>query len=417
MNNRILISHPTGNANVRAALSALLEAGGLKEFHTTVASYPGNVWDLLGRSRLGKEFNRRKYDQRLQPLTVQHPYRELGRIAAGRLKLPRLIRYETGPFCMDEIYRRLDHAVARRLRKSPRSFSGVYVYEDGAVESLKAAKENGLTGIYELPIGYWRASLKFLDPEPGRVPEWGSTLTCVRDSIKKLNRKDEELANASKIIVASSFTANTLKDYPGKLPAPVVIPYGFPPVCPEPPPASRGPVTKENPLRLIFVGMLSQRKGIADLFAAVNSLGKFVSLTVVGAKVVRSCPALDRELARHRWIPSLPHNRILEEMRAHEVFVFPSLFEGFGLVITEAMSQGVPVITTERTAGPDLIRHEDNGWLIQAASTGALTEQLEKLVRNPKVVQEVGARARKTATARPWSVYKQELAAVMVNNS
>ena len=52
-------------------------------------------------------------------------------------------------------------------------------------------------------------------------------------------------------------------------------------------------------------------------------------------------------------------------MREHDVFVFPSLFEGFGLVITESMSQGTPVITTDRTAGPDLIKNDENGWLLK----------------------------------------------------
>jgi hypothetical protein len=50
----LLFSHPTGNANVRAALVGLFEAGILKEFHTTIASYPENLWNVLGKSQLGK---------------------------------------------------------------------------------------------------------------------------------------------------------------------------------------------------------------------------------------------------------------------------------------------------------------------------------------------------------------------------
>jgi glycosyltransferase involved in cell wall biosynthesis len=100
-------------------------------------------------------------------------------------------------------------------------------------------------------------------------------------------------------------------------------------------------------------------------------------------------------------------------MRSHDVLVFPSLFEGFGLVITEAMSQGTPVITTDRTAGPDLITHGKNGWLIQAGSTESLVQQLEMLVKNPVAVKEAGANARKTAAARPWCIYGSELVAAI----
>jgi glycosyltransferase involved in cell wall biosynthesis len=408
----LLFSHPTGNAFVRAALVSLLEAGMLKEFHTAVASYPGNVWDRLSRTKMGREFQRRNFDARLQPLTVQHPFRELGRLLACRLKLEQLNRHETGIFCIDVVYRTQDKIVARRLRKFPELFTGVYVFEDGALESLTAAKELGLPGFYDLSIGYWRTARKLLEGEFERMPEWSSTLTGFKDSPEKLARKDAELAAATKIIVASSFTANTLKDYPENLAPVVVVPYGFPAIAPElDRPMSKG-ATK--PLRLLFVGGLSQRKGIGDLFAAVKILGNAVSLTVIGNKATEDCPALDRELAKHHWIPSLPHDKILEEMLAHDIFVFPSLFEGFGLVITEAMSQGTPVITTERTAGPDLITHGKNGWLIKAGSTEALVQQLEELIKNPAAVRAAGIEARRTAAARPWSVYGRELAAAIL---
>jgi glycosyltransferase involved in cell wall biosynthesis len=73
------------------------------------------------------------------------------------------------------------------------------------------------------------------------------------------------------------------------------------------------------------------------------------------------------------------------------------------------MSQGTPVITTERTAGPDLITHGENGWLIPAGNMEALVQQLVELVRNPEAVRSAGIAARKTAAARPWAVYGREL--------
>lgn len=338
-------------------------------------------------------------------------------MVANRLNLRWLNRHEFGACCIDAVYRSQDRKVAARLRKSSPSFTGVYAYEDGALSSLTAAREFGLAGYYDLPIGYWRTARKLLVGELERHPQWSSTLTGFKDSSEKLARKDAELAQASQIFVASSFTAQTLRDYPGRLPTPVVIPYGFPPVPTETARPNRAPVTQSHPLRLLFVGGLSQRKGIADLFAAVKAMGGAVSLTVIGSKFGVACPALDRELARHRWIPSLPHDKILAEMRAHDVFVFPSLFEGFGLVITEAMSQGTPVITTDRTAGPDLITHRNNGWLIPSGNTEALVQQIEELVRHPEQVLAAGIAARATAAARPWSVYGRELAAAITGES
>jgi glycosyltransferase involved in cell wall biosynthesis len=195
--------------------------------------------------------------------------------------------------------------------------------------------------------------------------------------------------------------------------APVeVIPYGFPPVVKT---RDYSSVSGTSRLKLLFVGSLSQRKGVANLFAAVAALGRHVQLTVVGHKVSDNCPALDAALAKHHWIPSLPHAEILKLMQVHDVLAFPSLFEGFGLVITEAMSQGTPVITTDRTAGPDLIKHDRNGWLVEAGSTEALKIAIEKLVSHPKLIAQAGKAAMETARHRPWEVYGRELAEAISN--
>lgn len=287
----------------------------------------------------------------------------------------------------------------------------MYGYEDTVLFAFREAKNLGLKCFYDLPIGYWRAAHRLLEAERERWPEWAMTLTGLYDTEQKLARKEEELQLADAIFVASTFTANTLAEYPGVLPPVHVIPYGFPPVSTAP--SLLMTQARQRPLRLLFVGSLSQRKGIADLFAAVANLQPHVTLTVVGSKASDNCPALDASLARHRWIPSLSHPEVLEQMRAHDVLVFPSLFEGFGLVITEAMSQGTPVITTDRTAGPDLIRHGENGWLIQAGSTEALQAAIEELLARPQDIAEVGAEARKAARLRPWSLYGQELSAAV----
>jgi hypothetical protein len=176
MPNGLLFSHPTGNANVRAALIGLFEAGILGEFHTTIASYPGNLWDFLGKSHWGRELNRRAFAECLRPLTVQHPLRELGRMLANRLKLHQLVRHETGAFCIDAVYHAQDRIAAKRLRKFPELYSGVYTYEDGALETLTAARELNIRRIYDLPIAYWQTLRQLLAEEAERLPGWKITL-------------------------------------------------------------------------------------------------------------------------------------------------------------------------------------------------------------------------------------------------
>jgi glycosyltransferase involved in cell wall biosynthesis len=234
------------------------------------------------------------------------------------------------------------------------------------------------------------------------------------DSDEKLAKKDMELQYADRIFVASKFTADTLKRYKGSLAPIEVIPYGFPKVVGE---RNYDGFTNNRKLRLLFVGRLEQRKGISHLFEAVEKLGRHVELTVVGMKATNDCEILNVSLGKHNYIPSLPHAEILKVMKEHDILLFPSLFEGFGLVITEAMSQGTPVITTERTAGPDLITHNMNGWLVKAGSTDSLVEVLEQILDHPEQVIEAGKLAREAAKLRPWEVYGSELANAVMEHT
>jgi glycosyltransferase involved in cell wall biosynthesis len=403
----VIFSHPTGNANSRAALDGLAEAGMLTQFHTSIAAFNGDVLYRLSTNKLFKEIQRRKFDQNLAGLTMIHPLMEIARLLALKAGLGKFTAHEAGMFCIDAVYGSIDKHVASSLRQaSKKGAHAVYGYEDGALRSFMAAKNLGMQCLYDLPIGYWRSAKRLLEAEHDKWPDWGATLVGSIDSAKKLERKDEELTMADRIYVASTFTAQTLKEYTGKLAPIEVIPYGFPPAGPQ-----RIYTTIYNrPLKLLFVGGLSQRKGIANLFEAVNKLGKHVILTVVGGKIGEGCPALDKALNKHKWIPSLPHNEILKLMRESDVLVFPSLFEGFGLVITEAMSQGTPVITTDRTAGGDLIANGHNGWLIEAGSTDALKQAIEKIMSERNLIEEIGMAAMETAKKRPWHLYGAELA-------
>lgn len=405
----ILIHHPTGNANVRAAVIGLQQTDMLLGFCTSIGTFSGSFLDQLSTIPPFTELSRRRYDAVLESKTRMWPWRELGRLIASKAHIPGLTTHEKGIFSIDAVYQSLDRHVAVSLsqRIKQQKIDAVYAYEDGAAYSFREAKELGIKCFYDLPIGYWRAAQRLLKPEQERWPEWESTLTGLKDSDVKLARKDEELMLADRIVVASQFTADTLRDFPGQLVPIQVVPYGFPAV------GEARHYTDFNtprPLQLLFVGGLSQRKGIADLFAAVEALAPYVELTVVGRKATDNCPALDAALSRHRWIPSLPHAAVLKIMREHDVLVFPSLFEGFGLVITEAMSQGTPVITTNRTAGPDLIEHGYNGWLVEAGSTSALQSSIEHLIREPRSIAAAGRAAMETARSRPWSIYGQELA-------
>ena len=406
----IYFSHPTGNANSRAVLNGLYEHQLLSRFFTTIAVYPNS---LLARAAtlpgMGDLF-RRQYDQKFCDKTNAQPFYEMGRLFSSKVKWQRMIRHENGIFSIDRIMQRLDQKVATQILQSKdSSVLGVYAYEDGALHSFLAAQKRGLKKIYDLPIGYWRSARTYLLHEKERWPEWAMTMPGFLDSEQKLNQKDQELKLADLIFVASSFTASTLEQYPDRLNSIHVIPYGFPQAYQ----GFREYYNGNNrKLKLLYVGGLTQRKGIADVFKAVDQFQNEVELTVVGQKTTRQCKVLDESLAKHTYIPTLPHQQILALMRTHDVLLFPSLFEGFGLVITEAMSQGMSVITTDRTAGPDIIKNGENGWLIEAAKTNQLVDAIKKLLDHPFLVEETGKAAIQSAETYNWDHYSSKIAAL-----
>jgi glycosyltransferase involved in cell wall biosynthesis len=411
---KTIFAHPTGNANVRAAALGLNQAGVLATFYTSIAAFEGDTLDKLGNIAPFSELRKRRFDPSLKLNTRLSPAMELSRVISAKFGLTKLIEHEKGIFSIDAVYRSLDKQVSKIIKKSKDcEINSIYAYEDAALLSFRQAKKLNFHCLFDLPIGYWRYSHKHLKIEQDRWPAWASTLVEFNDSTEKLDRKDEELRLADKIFVASHFTATTLKEYPDSLAEIIIIPYGFPPIYPN---RNYSSLLSNRPLRLLFVGGLSQRKGIAYLFEAVNSFGKNVELTIVGHKSSDRCIALDTELSKHKWFPSLPHDEILKLMREHDVFVFPSLFEGFGLVITEAMSQGTPVITTDRTAGPDLIKNGENGWLVEAGSAEALICMIEQLMKRPEMIVEAGKAATETAKRRPWEVYGNELASAVIHS-
>lgn len=405
---QIILSHPTGNANVRAVLEALCRSQTLAEFHTTIATYPNNIFGQLAKLPGLNEFSKRQYLLDAYSHTHTYPTRELGRMVAQKLKLKKLLIKEKGIFSIDQIYWNMDQQVAKSLNIDDKN-RAVYAYEDGALATFRKAHEFNMMCMYDLPIGYWRSMRALLDEEREKNPEWAITLGGFDDSEYKLARKDEELALADFIFVASEFTKKTLKAYPKPL-APIhVIPYGFPEANMQ----RQYYSTKNRKIKLLYVGGLSQRKGLSYIFDAIQDLTDYFELTVVGRGDIDSCPALQRALGKHHYIPALAHADILDLMAKSDIFLFPSLFEGFGLVITEAMSQGTPVITTDRTCGPDVINHGENGWLIESGSKDQLKDCLVNIMKNPDQLETLGKAARLTALERNWNDYGKDLIKVL----
>ena len=407
----VFVSHPTGNANVAAVVTALLDDRLLGGYATCVHWRPERVWAPLVPAGLRRTLERRARLSVPDELLFTRPGREMLRHLLPKVKLGKLTKGYGSPFGVDAVYQDLDRYAAWVMewqRKKGIPLKAVYAYEDGALAQFEMAARLGLKRIYDLPIGYWRANRAISQEEVELQPEWRGTLNALADPEEKLARKDAEIAAADVIFVASSFTRSTLTQYGGKVPEVRVIQYGTPPPTTTP----RNLTESRQPLRVLYVGSLTQRKGISYLFEGVEKLGAHACLTVIGRKV-GSSEALDAACNRHRWIESLPHAQILQEMRSHDVLVFPSLFEGFGLVIGEALSQGVPVITTAHTGGPDILREGVDGFIVPIRDAEAIAARLLQLHGDRKLLREMSENARARAAELAWKAYQDRTVALV----
>jgi alpha-maltose-1-phosphate synthase len=398
----ILLSHPTANEFVRHALEAFDRSGMLREFWTAISWDPKSPINRFLPKSVAELFARRSFSESVRSRTRTVPFREAVRLFAGAAGIES--KHETGAFSVDAVFRELDRRVGERVRKIE-NCRAVYAYEDGALESFRAARARGLKRIYDLPIGYWRAGQKIFAEEKEREPEWAATLTGTLDSAEKLARKDEELHLAECVIVASGFTKQTLSEAP--ITAKIeIVPYGAP--------MSISDEIKKpaGALKVLFAGSLGQRKGLSYLLKAIDIMKSSIELTLLGRKAASGCAPLEDAVRKHRWIPSLSHDAMLREMQNHDVLVLPSLFEGFGLVILEAMAQGVPVITTDHTAGPDLIQNEVDGFIVPIRSSEAIAAKLELLASDPDRLMSMKAAAKRKAAALGWENYRRRLVEV-----
>lgn len=159
--------------------------------------------------------------------------------------------------------------------------------------------------------------------------------------------------------------------------------------------------------RLLFVGRLTEQKGLAYLLKALSMLKKHpFSLRVVGDGELRI--SLEQEASRLglqssvTFVGRLPREEILSEYQQADLFILPSLDEGMSNVLLEAMACGLPMIATAVGDNTTLVESGRNGLLVPAGDERALTEALQKLLRDPEARRSMGEESRRRAMGWTW---------------
>jgi glycosyltransferase involved in cell wall biosynthesis len=159
---------------------------------------------------------------------------------------------------------------------------------------------------------------------------------------------------------------------------------------------------------LLFCGSWDHMKGIAYLVGALERLharGSKQRLTVVGPgvpeAVVRS--AFSETVRPYiRVVPRVAEDDVVRLYRSHDVLLWTSTYEGFGLVLLEAMSQALAVITTPVGCAPAVVRDGDNGVVVPPRDPDALAAAVERLMADSDLRRRLGAAAARAVAGMTW---------------
>jgi len=387
---QFVVSHPTGNTFVRALINKLYQNGQLNRFHTTIGFGSGR------NKIIRKIFARRSYAIPDQKVTRHWTAEIIKLLSKGNQQKLRLLT--------DNSYKRLDEKTALNLHVN--KADTLHAYEDGALESFQRAKALGIICSYEIPITHWSSSRRLLSEESERYPLWEPTLESTRESEEKLFRKDEELKLADLITCPSKFVLDSIpNEIKEKTPC-QISPFGSPNTNSQ---LIKFRRNEQKALRLLFVGSMSQRKGLADVFEAMRLLKHApVRLTILGRT---SLPMhfYRKQFSDFDYIPPCSNQKVREVMQIHDALILPSIVEGRALVQQEALSCGLPIIVTPNAGGEDLVDEGITGYLVPIRSPEVIASKIEILLKRLNNLSEMRISCLEKAKCFTWHDYAKKI--------
>jgi len=226
---------------------------------------------------------------------------------------------------------------------------------------------------------------------------------------KHFDLLSKEAKYADKIYCASSFTKYTL-EVSGIINDKIkVVPYG---VDLKSFPYFDRNRQKATTINVLFVGSLNQRKGVFYLLEAIDLLqqaGIPVTLEIIGRGIFDEELLALFDIKQIKIGQNVSFESLIEAYKNADVFVLPSLCEGFGQVILEAMATGLPIITTEHTSGPDLIENGKEGFVLPIRDSQSIVDKIEYMFRNPLIRQNMGRAAYAKSRQFSWGRFSSIL--------
>ncbi len=398
------IANPGVGPHVQETIKAYQEHNLLDTFYTTLYHQPETYFDGF-------------LNQHLPQIKKQIERRQLKNISGffiksiNRYELLRLVSAKILPPVFTDFFWELgelafDRWVAKQLKKE---LNWVHGYEHCSLATLQQAKISGITSFYEQPSQHFSFFEQIAKQQLAKYPELKSAETQLlvdKRSEKRNQRRAQELAACDYIICNSTFTAKTLIAANVSKNKIITIPLAFPTHQKN---SDKNSIA--NKTVFLFAGNQSLRKGVHLLYKAwqkCNFKLHEAELWLVGSNQLSL--KIRKGLGDNvKFLANMPHADLMVLYTQVNVLVLPTLCDGFGMVITEAMAQGLPVITTYNSGGPDVIIDGENGFLLEAGNIEQLAAKMEWSVVNKNQLKIMGEKALQKAATYPWASFRKNL--------
>ena len=249
------------------------------------------------------------------------------------------------------------------------------------LHTFRAARRLGIRTVLNHATGPVRTWVKIMEPEYARV---GLKLedVCPYDA-EYFAREDGEYALADFHCAASTVVRDQLIALGIPRDRIWLVPYGADARIFHPGETTTAP----RGLRIVFAGQAGLRKGVKTLLDALT-LAERADWRVDFYGAVLGEARHDLEAYRGKapltFHGAVSQPALADAFRAGSVLVLPSLEEGFGLVVPQALNCGLPVIVSDAVGGKDFVRHRENGSLFPAQNAAALAAELAWWAEHPR---------------------------------
>ena len=262
-----------------------------------------------------------------------------------------------------------------RLSEKPANTSDIFLFYSGAgLHTSMRLQSRGVLRVVEAVNSHVLVQEKVLREEHQRLG-----LPFRPFHAREVARRVREYETADAILCPSAFVRKSFVDEgipPEQL---FVVPYGA-----SFPNSSPSPGNHDGIFRVLYVGQISVRKGLRYLFEAFERLGHpRKELWIAGPRAKETGIENLTLPPGTRFLGELKGDELAQAYRDSTVFVLPTVEEGLALVLGEALSFGLPVITTENSGGADLFQEGQEGFLVSIRSSEAIAEKLQLLADDP----------------------------------